>query len=160
MVSTALGVSMVLTAATMAEGPREELSLNGRWEYRLVDDLAAPAPSDGFRPSSVPGYLSGVDYQRAWFRREFTAPAGWKEKRVKIHFGGVKYNSRVYVNGQQVGGCFGGYRPFEVDVTDVVRFDRPNKLAVGCQDWTGIFTPGKFDFSNTAEWHRLRGAPR
>ena len=151
---------MVLTAATMAEGPREDLSLNGRWEYRLVDDLAAPAPSDGFRPSSVPGYLSGIDYQRAWFRREFTVPGVWKGKRVKIHFGGVKYNSRVYVNGKQVGGCFGGYRPFEVDVTDVVRFDRPNKLAVGCQDWTGIFTPGEFDFSDTAEWHRVRGAPR
>jgi hypothetical protein len=116
MISTALGISMALAGAIAGDASREELSLNGRWEYRLVDDLEAAPPADGFGPCSVPGYLSGIDYRRAWFRRQFSQPGGWKGKRIKIHFGGVKYNSRVYVNGQPVGGCFGGYRPFEVDV--------------------------------------------
>ena len=151
---------MALTSAIAGDASREELSLNGRWEYRLVDDLEASPPADGFGPCSVPGYLSGIDYQRAWFRRQFSVPEGWKGKRIKIHFGGVKYNSQVYVNGQRVGGCFGGHRPFVVDVTDAVRFDGPNQLAVGCHDWTGVFTPGKFDFSSTTEWHRVRGGPR
>ena len=154
-----LGVCM-LAAALAGAPPRQELSLNGPWQYRLVDDLSAPVPEDGFTPCEVPGYLDGIDYRRAWFRRTFTVPESMQGMRIKIHFGGVKYNSRVLVNGQPVGGCFGGHRPFEVDVTGAVRFDGPNELVVGCHDWTGIFTPGRVDFSRTTEWDRVRGAPR
>ncbi len=150
----------LLIAAPAEAGPRREVSLGGTWQHRLVDDLAAPMPEDGFTPIEVPGYLSGVDYRRAWFRRAFTVPESMRGMRIKIHFGGVKYNSRVLVNGREVGGCFGGYRPFEVDVTDAVRFDGPNELAVGCHDWTGIFTPGRVDFDDATGWHRVRGAPR
>ena len=35
----------------------------------------------------------------------------------RLNSGGVKFNSQVYLNGKQVGGCFGGYQPFEIDVT-------------------------------------------
>ncbi|MFH1921398.1 MAG: sugar-binding domain-containing protein [Planctomycetota bacterium] len=161
MIRIALAIWTCLTAAALgASASRQELSLNGRWEHRLVDDLSAPAPEDGFTPVSVPGYLSGIDHQRAWFRRKFTVPADMQGMRIKIRFGGVKYNSRVYVNGREVGGSFGGHRPFEVDVTEAVRFDGPNDLAVGCHDWTGLFTPGKVDFKATAEWHRVRSAPQ
>ncbi len=72
----------------------------------------------------------------------------------------MKFNSRVYLNGKHVGGCFGGHEPFEVDVTDAVRFDGPNELVVGCHDWTGVFTPGKVDFPEEADWDALRGTPR
>jgi hypothetical protein len=148
--------------ATVLAGtqPRQKLSLNGPWQYRLVEDLSTPVPKDGFAPCDVPGYLDGIDYRRAWFRRTFDVPESMQGMRLKIHFGGVKYNSRVYVNGQEVGGCFGGYRPFEVDVTEAVRFDGPNELLVGCHDWTGIFTPGRVDFRRPGEWHRVRRAPR
>ena len=62
---------------------------------------------------------------------------------MKIHFGGLKFNSRIFVNGKRVGGCFGGYRHFEVDVTEAVLFGRENQLLVGCHDRTGVFTSGK-----------------
>ena len=39
---------------------------------------------------------------------------------MKIHFGGVKWNSQAYVNGREVGGNLGGYEPFDVDITDAV----------------------------------------
>jgi beta-galactosidase len=108
----------------------------------------------------VPGYLYGVDYQRAWFRRSFTVPASLRGKRITLHFGGVKFNSRVYLNGNRVGGCFGGYEPFDVDVTEAVRFDGPNELLVGCHDWTGVFTPGKVEFRQGGNWDTIRGTPR
>ena len=104
----------------------------------------------------VPGTLRGYDYERVWFRRSFTLPETMRGKRIKIRFDGVKYNSRVYVNGKHVGGCFNGYDAFEVDVTDAVRFDGPNELAVGCHDWTGVFSAGKFDFSEKPDWQRPR----
>ena len=133
------------TAILLAAAPREEITLNGTWQYQVVDQLGQ-RPADGpWLACSVPGYLRGVDYKRAWFRRAFELPDSMRGKRIKIHFGGVKYNSRVYVNGKQVGGCFGGHRPFEVDVTEAVRPGGPNELLVACHDWTGVFTPGRLD---------------
>ncbi len=81
-------------------------------------------------------------------------------QRLKLRFGGVKYNSTILVNGKQVGGHFGGYEPFQVDVTDAVRFDRPNELAVRCQTWAGVMTDGPKQFSKAGSWDAIRSAPR
>ena len=146
--------------AGAADSPRQEVSLNGEWEHQLVADLDQPPDSEAWRPCTVPGYLTGTNYQRAWLRRAFTVPAAFRGQRIKIRFGGVKYASRVSVNGRPVGGCFGGYEPFEVDVTASVRFDGANELLVGCHDWTGVFTPGRVEFPADTNWDTLRGAPR
>ncbi len=143
-----------------ADPPRHEISLNGAWEHQLAGDLAQPPGGGPWKPCSVPGYLAGTDYQRAWLRRSFNVPEAMRGQRVEIRFGGVKYNSRVYVNGRQIGGCFGGYEPFEVDVTESVRFGQSNELLVGCHDWTGVFAPGQVDDPANANWDALRGAPR
>jgi len=143
-----------------ADSPRQEVSLNGAWEYQLVEDLTKPPSGGPWKPCRVPGYLSGTNYQRAWLRRSFAVPPAMRGQRIKLCFGGVKYNSRVVVNGREVGGCFGGYEPFELDVTGAVRFDGANELLVGCHDWTGVFTPGKVEFPADANWDVERGAPR
>jgi len=125
---------------------RQETLLNGAWEYVKVADLEAPLPAEGWQPFEVPGQLRGINYERAWFRRTFACevPEG---RRVKLHFGGVKWNSRVLVNGRTVGGNFGGYEPFEVDITDAVFPTGPNQLLVGVCDWTGIFEDRSTDLS-------------
>lgn len=156
-----VAVLLLSTSLTLAaEGPRHELSLNGPWQFQRVSELSEPPNSGEWKGCVVPGYLHGTDYQRAWLRRPFSVPAEMRGQRIKLHFGGVKFNSRVYVNGKHVGGCFGGYEPFEVDVTDAVRFDGPNELAVGCHDWTGVFTPGRVRFPDNANWDTVRGVPR
>ncbi len=153
-------LSVVFTTILFsAASPREEISLSGTWQVQMVGDLDRLPADDGWSDCAVPGYLRGVDYRRAWFRRSFTVPESMRGKRIKLAFGGVKYNSRVLVNGKHVGGCFGGYRPFEVDVTETVRFGEPNELLVGCHDWTGVFTPGNVDFGNE-RGHRARQLPR
>lgn len=163
-VAWAVAVAVVVLPPADARGAagasaRSQVSLNGQWTYQVVGDLDAPLKADAWQPISVPGYLRGHDYRRAWFRRTFTVPASMRGRRIALHFGGVKYNSRVQVNGRGVGGCFGGYRPFELDVTDAVRFDRPNELLVGCHDWTGVFSPGKVSFAD-ARGSALRQVPR
>ena len=138
---------------------RLEINLNGQWEHEIVKSLGA-LPKDGtWKPFAVPGMLRGHDYQRAWFRRRFAVPQTMRGRRVKIHFGGVKFNSRIFVNGKDVGGCFGGYRHFEVDVTEAVLFGQENELLVGCSDWTGVFTSGKVEFGRNVGWSRLRQIP-
>jgi hypothetical protein len=141
------------------QGIRQQISLNGTWQFQKVVDLQDPAPVGGiWSPMDVPGTEVGYDYERMWVKREFSIPADFRGKRIKIQFDGVKYNSRVVVNGRTVGGCFNGYDPFEVDITDVAKIGGTNTLAVGCHDWTGVFSSDsdRVDFSRKPAWQRPR----
>lgn len=139
---------LCLLMIALACHAREEMTLNGSWEVAKVADLTTP-PTDGWTPFSVPGTLSGGRYDCAWFRRTFTIPRSMGGQRIEIHFGGVKYNSVVRVNGQKVGRYFGGYDPFDVDITAVAKVGEENLLELGCHDWTGIMSEGRVDFNPT-----------
>jgi beta-galactosidase len=152
--------SVVALSFISADVPeRTVVSLNGNWESQRVTELEEPPTNGEWTDCRVPGYLNGTNYERAWFRTTFQVPASMRNQRVQLRFGGVKYNSRVYVNGRHVGGCFGGYEAFAIDVTDAVKWDAPNELVVGCHDWTGVFTAGRVDLSSNKNWDALRGAP-
>ncbi|HEY2828405.1 MAG TPA: glycoside hydrolase family 2 TIM barrel-domain containing protein [Pirellulales bacterium] len=93
------------------------------------------------------GYL---DAGIAWYRKTFTLPATAKGKRVAIVFDGVYMNSDVYLNGKHLGNHPYGYTPFQYDITDDLKFDAQNTLAVRCNveqpcsRWysgAGIFRP-------------------
>jgi len=148
-VSWLLALMAVTVVAQTVE--RQETSLNGTWEYVRVADLEAAPPVEGWKAFEVPGQLRGYNYERAWFRRTFACDAP-RDRRVKLHFGGVKWNSRVVVNGKPVGGNFGGFEPFDVDITDAVLPGVNNELLVGVCDWTGIFLDRSTDLSE------IRGA--
>jgi hypothetical protein len=128
---------------------RQDVSLNGAWESVKVASLDNAPPGQGWQPIEVPGQLSGTNYERAWFRRSFNLPENWRGGRILLHFGGVKWNSRVLVNGRNVGGHFNGFDAFELDATDAVKFGAANELRVGVHDWTATFAPGtpRLDFS-------------
>jgi beta-galactosidase/beta-glucuronidase len=151
-----------LLAAAVVCGPsaaqaREERLLSGAWEYQKVAELEYPPPGN-WQPVQVPGYLSGTNYERAWFRRTFEAPdTGQAGTRYILRFLGVKYNSTVYVNGQKVGGHFGGHEMFELDISDAVKVGQPNELLVGLHDWTGLFSE-RVDL--VGDWDQLRDAPK
>lgn len=152
---------LVALSTFAADTPvRTEISLNGDWECQRTTELGTPPAGGEWTTCRVPGYVSGTNYECAWLRTTFSVPAELRGQRLRLHFGGVKYNSRVYLNGRQVGGCFGGYEAFDVDVTDAVKWDAANELVVGCHDWTGVFTPGRIEFPATMDGDALRGAPR
>ena len=138
----ATALTALFTLASCLPGlaqPRHEVSLNGTWQVVKVKDLTAPPPADGWRPIEVPGYLDGYNYERAWFKRTFEVPAAMAGARIALYFGGVKYNSTLYVNGQKVGGTLNGFVPFECDITDAARVGQENEVLVGLHDWTGVF---------------------
>jgi hypothetical protein len=153
---------ILLAASAFGGATRHEIRLNGSWDCVSVTQSpdGVTAPTGPARKVAVPGYLSGHDYVSSWVGRSFDAPEAMRGHRLKLRFGGVKYDSRVHLNGKHVGGHFGGYEPFELDVTDAVRFGEKNLLAVECRDWTGVFTPGRVDFSKVSGWDSIRGAPR
>ncbi len=153
-------VGGLASAAERPVGPRAERSLNGQWQFVRVSSLDAPVPEKGWQTVAVPVELRGYNYERAWFRRVFRVPSQWRGRRVLLRFGGVKFNSRVLVNGLSVGGCFNGYDAFELDITEAVRFGQPNTVLVGVHDWTGVFTGEPVAFRPGMDGHALRAAPR
>ena len=110
---------------------RDWLSLNGPWEFATDDHdqgLArgwqtgeVPLPERIVVPFPYQSTLSGIGdrgrHPVIWYRRSFTVPAGWRGRRVLLHFGAVDYQATVWVNGQLVGTHEGGYTPFSLDIT-------------------------------------------
>jgi beta-galactosidase len=58
--------------------------------------------------------------------------------RITVRFGAVKYDSKVYLNGEFVGGHLSGYDPFELDITSHIRFGEYNELLVGVSDYGAL----------------------
>lgn len=94
-----------------------------------------------------------VNYQgEAWYRKHFTAPSGLSNKRVVVHFEAIMGKCKIWLNGHLITSHFGGYLPFEADLTDKINLNGKNVLAI----WTdnsddAAYPPGKpqktLDFS-------------
>jgi len=69
------------------------------------------------------------------YRRSFTVPAGWRKRRVVLHFGGVESAFAVQVNGQFVGMGKDTRLPSEFDITDLL-VAGTNTLAVQVVRWS------------------------
>ena len=59
-----------------------------------------------------------------WFKRDFQySDSG---KRVYLYIGAANYDAKVYVNGEKVGEHIGGYTPFNMEVTKVLKNGKNN----------------------------------
>ena len=65
-----------------------------------------------------------------WYRKDFTAPAGWTGKRVQLVFDGVDHECEIFLNSQRVGGFAGMFRKMAYDVSGQLRPGQVNHLAV------------------------------
>lgn len=65
-----------------------------------------------------------------WYRKSFKADSTWQGKQVLLDFEGIMLSGEVWVNGKKVGGTAYGYLGFEADISDVIRFDTDNVVAV------------------------------
>jgi beta-galactosidase len=69
------------------------------------------------------------------YRRRFTVPASWTERRVLLHFAGVDSAYYVWVNGTRVGYSEDSRTPSEFDITSHLRRGE-NVLAVEVYRWS------------------------
>jgi len=100
-------------------------SLNGLWDYAVKPrGEAEPNSFDGkiLVPFAIESSLSGVQKtvgkdNELWYRRTFTVPSAWKNKKVILHFGAVDWKTEVYLNNIKIGSHTGGYTPFCFDIT-------------------------------------------
>ena len=133
----------------LPEYPRPQLvrsqwmNLNGVWEYQSGNEGDAVPTNTKLNseicvPFPVESALSGVmeHHDRLWYRRNFTVPAAWNGKQLKLHFGAVDYEAEVFVNGQSAGLHRGGYEPFSLDITRFLKGSGPQELIVRAFDPT------------------------
>jgi len=118
------------------------LNLNGLWDYAILPLAAEVDEYEGeiLVPFPVESALSGVKRpllpeQRLWYRRNFALPEQWQDQRILLHFGAVDWKAQVWVNGDEAGEHTGGFYPFTLDITELVREDN-NELTVVVWDPT------------------------
>lgn len=66
----------------------------------------------------------------AYYRKTYTFPVAWKDKRLFLRFEGVGSCCEVYVNGRLTGTHRGGYSAFAVEIQQEVKFGKPNEIIV------------------------------
>ncbi len=74
--------------------------------------------------------LGFFDYEKGWYIKRFTLDKTDLNKRITLYFEGVATECVIYLNGCIIDRHFTAYTPFEVDITDYVKFDEQNHLAI------------------------------
>ena len=126
---------------------RDWLNLNGSWRFAFdaadggvkgrffaADDATFPlsinVPFGWGSPAS--GVRNGADI--GWYRRDVTVPAAWKGKRVFLVVGAADHDTDCWLGDVKVGSHSGGYTPFEMELTDLVDWGKPQKLTMRVWD--------------------------
>ncbi len=86
-----------------------------------------------------------------WYRTSFRLPPSFRDRRVTLHFDGINYRANIWLNGRRLADSsrvVGSYRHYALNVTDAVRSDGPNALAVE------VFAPTPADLQTTwVDWN-------
>jgi beta-mannosidase len=65
-----------------------------------------------------------------WFRREFSIPAGWQERKIYLDFSGVDYEAAFYLNGKKLGEHADMFVPARFEVSKKLLHGEKNILCV------------------------------
>lgn len=121
--------------------PDEFLSADAARENTLLPFQVVDLPHD-YIISQVPEEKNNnawgfYDYHPAWYRKHFVISSEDKDKRIVLYFEGVADHATVYFNGVYIYDNYEAHTPFEIDITDFIRFDADNVLAVHVECATG-----------------------
>ncbi|MFC1619614.1 glycoside hydrolase family 2 protein [Candidatus Neomarinimicrobiota bacterium] len=110
---------------------RLQINLSGFWEF--ITDPENEGEDKGYaeqfpHPDTyqwVPGTWNATarywQYQGpAWYNRTFDQPV---DGHLRLHFGGVFYRTKVWLDGKLIGEHEGGYSPFNLTVPDLKKGD-------------------------------------
>ena len=133
-------------------------SLDGTWDIAVYSNPQAVPPEvledllpTGFSSIPVPSNIQFFGHDTPWYtnvqmpflheppfapednptavyRRQFSTPLEWQNRRVVLHFGAAESILFVYLNGQPVGMSKDSRLPAEFDISGQLRFDKPNIL--------------------------------
>ncbi len=93
-------------------------------EYNFATDKTLFVPGDWNTQRPELYYYEGT----VWYRNRFQYQLK-DNKRVFLHFGAVNYEAIVFVNGNEIGKHIGGFTPFNLEVTGLLK-NGENSLVV------------------------------
>ena len=64
------------------------------------------------------------------YRKTFHASKEWQDRCVLLTLDGVAHESEVFLNGEKIGEHHSGYTAFTIDISEKVKYDEENVLAV------------------------------
>ncbi|MGC2999573.1 LamG-like jellyroll fold domain-containing protein [Streptomyces sp. G35A] len=129
-------------------------NLNGPWQFSGAEAGEQPVFGKDLNekiivPFPVESQLSGLERHEdhMFYRKLVDVPKNWKVgkgakgNRLKLNFGAVDYQARVWVNGRKVAEHTGGYTAFSADITDALKGTGPQEVVVGVTDTGGANQP-------------------
>lgn len=124
----------------------------------LVSEGVYPEPYYGINnkisKNIIPDIANvGRDFYTYWWRTEFELPQEMKGQTIWLEPQGINYRAEVWLNGALVDVMSGMFRGSYIDVTDVVKFDAKNALAIKVfpVDFPGSTMPKSW--GAVGEWH-------
>ena len=127
---------------------RDQISLNGIWNFTTESGEKSSIPVPEFWDAN-PGFTKRVSREYTndrgektvrevllpstsigIYEREIIIPETWKNKIVKVEFEGINHIAEVFLNEKLIQIHIGGWTPFAVDITNLVKPGQPCRLRV------------------------------
>ena len=154
---------LLLAALSQCAGPATKpaatVDFNQDWQFVKDVDTTVTAAlftkaarDSAWAPVSLPHtprLEPVVTEQRQWqgisfYRKFFRVPAAGPGSRVAVEFGAAMHTADVYLNGQKLQRHVGGYLPFTVDISRLVKSGKDNCLLVRLDNRDNpVVPPGK-----------------
>ena len=96
------------------------------YEYDMQRSPTATLPASWLTHAPEMRHYQGL----VWYQRRFETPALKPGQRAFLRFEAANYTAKVYLNGQAVGEHEGGFTPFSLEVTKLLRAGQ-NQVTVG-----------------------------
>lgn len=141
-------------AETQESNDRSTINFNTDWLYKKGDVSGAetadyadeswgyvnlPHSTTFYTTENKDAYL-GI----SWYRKHFTVDESLRGEKLLLTFEAVMQQADVYINGEFVMKHQGGYTPFVIDITDIVKYGEENVIALKTDSRaSSSFAPGK-----------------
>ena len=139
---------------------KDWINLNGQWSCEFSKDIKGFSKRKlnkkkftkkinvPFCPESKLSGIGHTDFiQEIYYQKTFKIPETWKNKKILLHFGGVDYESTIYINKKKVGFNQGGSTPFSLEISSFLNKNTENDLKLYVIDKRCAGSPEpKFDY--------------
>ncbi|MGC4049739.1 MAG: hypothetical protein QM757_09530 [Paludibaculum sp.] len=143
-----LAAFTVASLGVSAQPARQQLDLNGTWQFRLdpansgLQEKWFASPDPFPEKIAVPGAWQAQGFGNpspqlrhnfegtAWYRRTVSVPSNWNGQRTFLRLGGAHRRVTLFVNGVELGGHDGFSAPFEFDISSAIRPGSDNSIVL------------------------------
>jgi beta-glucuronidase len=139
---------------------KESKGYEKRWyKKELTNTIMMPVPAsynDITQKKEIRDHIGDV-----WYEKTFFIPYSWQNKRIVMRVDSATHFATMWVNGEKTIEHKGGYLPFEVDISELIKYGVENRVTIAVNnilDWTTL-PPGEiktFDDPKHPEGYRVQ----